>query len=158
MHIYYLNIIYENKLVCLYYKSLVLYCNYYRACMFSKFLYSCKYKCNYLAIKDICLKKISRIINLPLILVSCGSRGGNRGWDCCPGFFSRTPTTCGGGIIIFALPRASSHFRSVNSRRWSYRYRTYTHSIDGLLYPRACVFFFRSCKRRFDQVDLVRDY
>lgn len=39
---------------------------------------------------------------LPLILVSCWSRGGNRGCVCCPGFFNRTPTTCGGGIIILA--------------------------------------------------------
>lgn len=39
---------------------------------------------------------------LPLILVSCGSKGGNRGCVCCPGFFNRTPTTCGGGIIILA--------------------------------------------------------
>lgn len=36
----------------------------------------------------------------PLIFVSCGSKGGNRGWLCCPGFFSRTPTTCGAIIIL----------------------------------------------------------
>lgn len=45
---------------------------------------------------------IKKIRNLPLILVSCGSKGGNRGCVCCPGFFNRTPTTCGGGIIILA--------------------------------------------------------
>jgi len=53
--------------------------------------------------------------NSPRILVSCGSKGGNRGCVCCPGFFSRTPTTCGGGIIILAA--SSRCFTSVGVAR-----------------------------------------
>lgn len=60
--------------------------------------------------------------NSPLILVSCGSKGGSRGCVCCPGFFSRTPTICGAIIILACLPSASSsRSRSISSRRSSYR-------------------------------------
>lgn len=47
-------------------------------------------------------------MNRPRIFVSCGSNGGKRGWLCCPGFFNRTPTTCG-AIIILTNPSLSVH-------------------------------------------------
>lgn len=84
-------------------------------------------------------------------MVSCGSRGGNRECVCCPGFFSRTPTTCGGGIIILTSPKASSRYpRSISSRCSSYR------STDSLQSSGAS--FFRLYKARINTRSRTRSY
>lgn len=72
LNVYNLNIIYTNELACLLSKPLVLYCNYY-ACMFLRFLYSCKVFGD-----KICTfrKKIFRIINLTFNLGLLRIQGG----------------------------------------------------------------------------------